>query len=164
MNDLLHLLTEPLQEGLQTQILERFRALQLESEDPLDRLRDTVQDFPELEDYSKAWWLEPALCGWWLCLYVDWKASDEVQWQIQAIARTLALPGRYVWNSQGLALEQAQVPDALEHASHWLRWREHVLLLLETGGDECMALVIHHDRLERVRILLEQVGISSNLI
>ncbi len=163
MNELLLSLIEPLEQELQTQILKRFKVLQLEGADPLDLLCQTLQDFPRLESYPPNWWLDPHLCRWWLCLSVDWKASDEVAWQIQAIARTLELSGSYLWDFKEQSRD-ASVTEVLEHASHWLRGLEHALLLLETGGDEYVALVAHHDRLERVVILLEQVGISSSLI
>lgn len=170
MNELLHLLTEPLQEGLKNQILERFRALQLEDpfRDVFDLLRDTLQDFPELERYPQGWppgwWLEPNLSRWWLCLSVDWKASEEVAWQIQAISRTLELTGGYSNLSGEPVLEQTQVLDALKHASHWLRWRDCHLVLLESGGDDYMAVIVPHPRLEAVRDAFKRLGVNSSLV
>lgn len=37
----------------------------------------------------------PPADGWWLCMQVDWKAWDEVEWQARRLARTHGLPGDF---------------------------------------------------------------------
>ena len=55
-------------------------------------LNEALRDSPD--EYPPDWWPDPARCRWWLGLHVDWKAYDEVAWQIRAISHSLGLePG-----------------------------------------------------------------------
>ena len=93
MNDLLELILAPLAGPHRRAVRQRWQERWSEEKDdvdPLDIFAGALQDVPET--YAPEWWLSPALSGWWLCLRVDWKAADEVAWQVQAIARTLNLP------------------------------------------------------------------------
>ncbi len=97
MDELLDLILTPLQAGLSGQVrqrLERFRNDPESEGDNFYVLREALQDMPN--EFPHAWWLDPAQCRWWLCLHVDWKAYDEVAWQVQAICRTLGLETRFV--------------------------------------------------------------------
>lgn len=90
MDELLDLILAPLSGGLADQVRQRFEVTRTDPDvgEP-HALQDALQDFPD--EFPPEWWLDPARCRWWLALHVDWKAYDEVAWQVQAIARTLGL-------------------------------------------------------------------------
>ena len=54
--------------------------------------------------------------------------------------------------------------DVLSEASEWLRARGYELLLLETGGDEYLAVPVRLDLLERVRSVALRLDISTYLL
>ena len=92
MNELLDLILTPLQAELSGQVRQRFKSCQSDPDaqgDGLSALREALQDLSD--GFPPAWWLDSDHCCWWLCLHVDWKAYDEVAWQVQAICRTLGL-------------------------------------------------------------------------
>ena len=96
MNELLDLILAPLGGGLADQVRQRFEVTRADPDlgehpdtDELHALQGALQDFPD--EYPPEWWLDPARCCFWLSLHVDWKAYDEVEWKVQAIARTLGL-------------------------------------------------------------------------
>lgn len=100
MNDLLDLILTPLgpishdpishDSGLADQVRQRFEATRHdENADELHALSEALHDYPD--EYPPDWWLDPARCRWWLGVHADWKAYDEVAWQVQATARTLGL-------------------------------------------------------------------------
>ncbi len=90
MNELLDLILAPLGGGLADQVRQRFEVTRADPDaGELHALQDALQDFPG--ELPPKWWLDPARCLWWLALHVDWKAYDEVAWQMQSIARTLGL-------------------------------------------------------------------------
>lgn len=92
MNELLDLILAPLQRELSGQLRQRLEHVLYdpEEDDRFYLFREALNDFPD-EVSPSGWWLDPASCRWWLCLHVDWKAYDEVAWQVQAISRTLGL-------------------------------------------------------------------------
>ena len=103
MDELLDLILAPLAVGLPGQVRQRLEECLNDPEaegDSLYAFREALQDWPALQDmpddFSPAWWLDPAHCRWWLCLHVDWKAYSEVAWQVQAICRTLGLETGFV--------------------------------------------------------------------
>ena len=123
MDALLDLVLAPLeaeQPALCLAVRPRLAQTRLDPDlDELGALKEALQDFPD--EYPPGWWLDPAHCRWWLCLHVDWKASDEVEWQVQAIARTLGLPGEF--GSAAAGRPGARVAEVLTEASGWLRVR-----------------------------------------
>ena len=97
MDELLELILTPLDVGLSGQIRQRVEGGQDDPEAEDDEFyvfREALQDFPDRG--PPEWWLDPATCRWWLSLHVDWKAYDEVAWQVQAICRTLGLETGFV--------------------------------------------------------------------
>ncbi|MGY2893490.1 DUF6630 family protein [Deinococcus sp. UYEF24] len=97
MNELLELILTPLEAGLSGQVRQRVEGGKDDPEaedDGFYVFREALQDFPDKG--PPEWWLDPAQCRWWLCLHVDWKAYDEVAWQVQAICRTLGLKTGFV--------------------------------------------------------------------
>ena len=81
MNELLDLILAPLEPQLADQVRQRFEVERTDPDlDDLWALNEVLQD---CQDEGSP--------DWWLALHVDWKAYGNVQWQVQAIARTLGL-------------------------------------------------------------------------
>ncbi|WP_425147350.1 DUF6630 family protein [Deinococcus sp.] len=161
MDELLALILEPLDAERMAEIagrVRRGRQEALEGEE-LDALRAALQDAPD--EYADGWWLDPARSRFWLCLCVDWKASDEVEWQVQGMARTLGLPGGF--RSVAMSQPGSQTPDVLREAATWMQGGGFDLLGLETGSDAYMALPIRLDSLERARQEAERLGLDAPL-
>jgi AcrR family transcriptional regulator len=90
VEELLDLILAPLDRGLADQVRQRFEATRHDPDaDELHALSEALRDYPD--EYPPNWWLDPARSRWWLGLHVDWKAYDEVAWQVQATAHTLGL-------------------------------------------------------------------------
>ncbi|WP_407570420.1 hypothetical protein [Deinococcus altitudinis] len=128
MDELLDLMLTPLEEGLSGQVRQRLAQSRNDPEAEEDEFyifREALQDVPD--EGSPGWWLDPVQCRWWLCLHVDWKAYDEVAWQVQAICRTLHLELGFVsgaeaqWTSYFNAVDRprSRPPDSgsLSHLS-----------------------------------------------
>lgn len=164
MDGLLERLLIPLDESRRQAIRQRWQTYLRDDAGgsaELDVLADALQDFPEA--YPPDWWLDPALSRWWLCLRVDWKAADELEWQIQAIAYTLGV-GQPLFISQLVDQPGVSVPDILSEAATWLRRRGYELLQVETGGDEYLAVPVRPDLLAEVLRVAHFLSLSIHLI
>ncbi|ULH15792.1 hypothetical protein MF271_03910 [Deinococcus sp. KNUC1210] len=159
MTDLLALILTPLTPELNTEIRRRFQQPTVEVEG-LYALCEALQDVPS-DDFLPGWWLDAAVSRFWLCLHVDWKASDEVEWQVQAIARSLHLPGTFV-SAVGNS-PRATTPDVLTEAAAWLRRQGYELLALDTGGDEYLSVPIRLDLLRQALTTADQSSLSTSL-
>ena len=176
MDELLDLILAPLSGGLADQVRQRFEVTRTDPDvgEP-HALQDALQDFPD--EFPPEWWLDPARCRWWSALHVDWKAYDEVAWQVQAIARTLGLDD--LFSSQEVSLLDLQFDhpellttppsdtptmDVLGEASEWLQERGYELLYLDTGGDEYLAFPVRLDLLARAQAALERLNVSTYLV
>lgn len=187
MDELLDLILDPLDNDLAEQVRQRFAAASADAADldadDLDAADlQALQDFPDTPA-TDDWWLDPARCRWWLALHVDWKAYDEVEWQVQAIARTLGLDVHFQ-SAQALEwdayfdrldrqpgaqatptpLSESPTMDVLGEASEWLQGRGYELLYLNTGGDEYLAVPIRLDLLEQAQALAERLGLTTYLV
>lgn len=164
MHDLLDLLLTPLrasQEVLCRHVRQRYQdAAQDLDSDEVTALREALQD-PPADDYPPGWWLDPHLSRWWLCLHVDWKASDEVHWQAQAIARTLGLDVDAVGPPPA---PDTPMLDALAEASSRLHALGYALLYLDTDSDEYLAVPVRHDLLRQARDTAERLNLPTFLI
>lgn len=174
MDGLLNLILAPLDRRLADQVRQRFEVTRHDPDtDDLHALQDALQDFPD--ETAPDWWLDPARCRWWLCLHVDWKAYDEVEWQVQAIARTLHLDGLFSSRevlTLGLQFDHPEVltttpsdtptMDVLGEASEWLHPQGYELLYLGTGGDEYLAVPVRLGLLAQAAA--ERLNISAYLV
>ncbi len=93
MEALLELILAPLEPGMAAQVRLCYGATRHDPDaNELYALNEALRDSPD--EYPPDWWPDPARCRWWLGLHVDWKAYDEVAWQIRAISHSLGLePG-----------------------------------------------------------------------
>lgn len=76
-----------------------------------------------------------------LVIGVDWKAYDEIDWQVDLLLVTRGIAERWEW----------QMPDdeskwtvmtALKALQHWLQQRGLTLLHIDSGGDDYHCLII----------------------
>ena len=164
MDTLLNIILTPLEAeraGLCQSVRRRFAETRLDLDhDELYALKEALQDCPD--EYPPGWWLDPAQCEWWLCLHVDWKAWDEVEWQVQAIARTLELEsGGFV--SQVAVSPTALMLDVLAEASAWVRLRGYELLYLDTKSDEYLAVPVRQAVLNAATDVARRLNIPTFL-
>ncbi|WP_424949453.1 DUF6630 family protein [Deinococcus sp.] len=149
------------QPGLCQSVRQRFAETRLDLDsDELYALKEALQDAPG--EYPPGWWLDPAQSRWWLCLHVDWKAWDEVEWQVQAMARTLKLEGGG-FVSRVAAGPAPLMLDVLAEASAWLRLLGHGLLYLDTEGDEYLAVPVRQELLDAAADIARRLNIPTFL-
>ncbi|GGQ99066.1 DUF6630 family protein [Deinococcus ruber] len=158
MTELLALILSPLPPELSSEIGRRFQQL-VEDTDEVHALCEALQDVPD--DFLPGWWLDSAASRFWLCLHVDWKASDEVEWQVQATARSLGLPATFVSALSGQP--QATTLDVLKEAAAWLRRHGYEFMALDTGGDEYLSVPIRLDLLRQAFAVADQLALSTSL-
>ncbi|WP_420596985.1 DUF6630 family protein [Deinococcus sp.] len=164
MEQLLALILQPLEQERREAISQYWHDTVLSSEEAegeLYLLSQALHDYPEV--CPPGWWLGGSFSRWWLRLRVDWKASDEVEWQVQAIARTLHIPeARFV--SRVAQQVGAQVPDVLIEASAWLRRRHFELLHSDTQSDEYLAFPIRLDLLRAAFAVMDGLHWKVHLL
>lgn len=81
--------------------------------------------------------------GQWLIIQCDWKASEEVEWQIAEVATSFGIPDRWRW---GAGDERARtVPGGLCEAANWAAPRGFEMLHLDLGCDTYFAILIRRD-------------------
>lgn len=150
--DLLAVLTEPLDRLYRTYAREVYEDALAATGDERHALTQALQDTAVIErlgDFEPDWWNDPHVCRWWLCVHVDWKAADEVGWQVAAAARTLNLHDAYRKSSV-----IGTVEDELDRAEAWFAARDVALVRVPTGGDDHLALIVPRANEARVRALL----------
>jgi hypothetical protein len=93
---------------------------------------------------------------------VDWKATDEVVWQVQAVARTLGIPGVFDWQGPP-NLDSSHMLDVLHDATRWLEAQGVMLVGVNTGGDEYLLFPVRPHRLGALQAALAQHDLSTQL-
>ncbi|TSA85683.1 hypothetical protein FNU79_09540 [Deinococcus detaillensis] len=164
MDELLERLLTPLAEPHCQAVRQRWQRRSPEDAEyssELDSLAAALQDYPEV--YPPEWWLNPVLSRWWLCLRVDWKAVDEVEWQVQAISHTLGLR-EPPFVSQVAHQSGVCVPMVLIAAAAWLRLRGYELLEIDTGGDEYLAFPVRLSLLREAFQATHTLSLCTHLI
>ena len=76
--------------------------------------------------------------GQWLLIHLDWKATDEIGWQVADILAQRAVAP--TWS--GIEAEFGTVPAALMDLAQWLRQRGLALLDIETDADAFCAFIV----------------------
>lgn len=160
LGELLELILEGVDAEVASLVRQRWRMLQDDPDlDGLHRLSEALQDYPD--EYPAGWWLDPVQCRYWLSLHIDWKAANEVEWQVQAIAHTLGLNPGFV----GLAVRPGvMAPEVLSGAAAWLRPQGVELMLLDTGGDEYLCVPISLGRLREAFGVADRLRIRTSLL
>jgi hypothetical protein len=84
--------------------------------------------------------------GKWVLLQVDWKATEEVEWQANEL---LAVAGiTETWHPQGGT--NTTVPRALLEFSSWVKPRGFRLLHLDLGNDAYYALLMSEEKSAKI--------------
>ena len=78
--------------------------------------------------------------GQWLALQCDWKAAEEIKWQVDEIASSFGITERWAWsdNEQG----SKTVVDGLNEVARWAAPLGLNLLHIDLGGDDYCALMV----------------------
>lgn len=75
--------------------------------------------------------------GKWFMLQVDWKASEEVAWQVQEMLAARGVEPLWQWDHEGKTVMQG-----LSDLSHWLAPRPLSLLIVDYESDSYYALIM----------------------
>ncbi|CAH0446057.1 hypothetical protein LMG10661_02181 [Ralstonia syzygii subsp. syzygii] len=92
-----------------------------------------------------------------LTIWVDWKASDEIEWQANRLLDTLGAAARWEWTR---APDEHTVPIGLLDFGDWLRPHGYHLLHVETGGDDYFAFPIQVTLLDAALAHAERAGLK----
>ena len=92
--------------------------------------------------------------GWSLCIYVDWRASNAIEWQANEILTTLQMEQR--WECAGVG----PCPVGLMAFSNWLVPRGYALIHMDTGSDDYFAFVVPQQEADRVMCLALEAGVQ----
>lgn len=96
------------------------------------------------------------LPGQWLLIDIDWKAPEEIGWQVADIlAQRKVQP---TWD--GAEQEFACAPAAFAALAQWLAQRGLALLQIETQADAYCAFIVGQDQVARARQLAQAARLT----
>ncbi len=87
--------------------------------------------------------------GQWLLIHLDWKATDEIGWQVADILAQRNVPPTW----KGIDGEFETVAAAFKHLAPWLQQRGLALLDIETDADAYCAFIVDAAQVARARQL-----------
>lgn len=95
--------------------------------------------------------------GQWFVIQCDWKASEEVEWQVAEVATSFGIPERWSW---GVDDEKARtVPGGLCDVANWAAPLGFEMLHIDVGSDTYFAILIKRDDAEEAY----QAALSAGL-
>ncbi|USX18751.1 hypothetical protein NHH82_23160 [Oxalobacteraceae bacterium OTU3REALA1] len=139
------------QAAVHKEAMEQFMRLvtrQLGNEES-ERLTDNVLAQFDGSEVNEGWFaLTNFLCegllgeegqehGKWLMIQVDWKASEEIDWQVNEMLETRGIDDRWEWDSDGRT-----VMEGLKVLSEWLPRHALSLLSVDFGQDAYHMLIV----------------------
>jgi len=131
---LTHLATAHLDEAERRRLMEVMLA-------SFDRYGNSSEAFEEI-----ALGKEGQAAGQWFVIQCDWKASEEVEWQVAEVAASLGIPDRWSW---GVSDERARtVPGGLCEVAKWAAPLGFEMLHIDVGSDTYFAILIKRDDAE----------------
>lgn len=77
----------------------------------------------------------------WLLIQGDWKAADEVQWQVDLLLSARGIEERWVWEIPEEVHKRGTL-SVLKSLARWLQARGFALLHIDSGGDDYHALIL----------------------
>lgn len=77
--------------------------------------------------------------GKWVFIQLDWKAREEIVWQVSEILATFGISERWEHDCEA---EFQSVPEALLALSEWLSERALALLHFETNSDSYCSVIV----------------------
>lgn len=94
--------------------------------------------------------------GKWVLIQVDWKATEEVEWQANELLTAAGIAETWHMKSG----TKVTVPHALVEFSTWVRPRGFRLLHLDLGDDAYYALLVREEQLEEIVLAAEDAGLD----
>ncbi len=100
----------------------------------------------------------------WLWLQVDSRDYEEVQWQAEAISKTIGLSKKYPnFKVKRNSISGSKTLDALINFDSWLSKFEKSFILIESG-DTYFGFVVSDDKLEVTLNILQNLNIDGKAI
>ncbi|MEV4782041.1 DUF6630 family protein [Burkholderia sp. LMU1-1-1.1] len=93
--------------------------------------------------------------GKWLMIQVDWKASEEIDWQVNEMLETRGIDDQWEWDSGGRT-----VMDGLKVLSDWLPRHALSLLSVDFGQDAYHMLIVDNEIAARVIETGQRAGVD----
>lgn len=93
--------------------------------------------------------------GQWLVIQMDWKAHEELEWQVEELLHTFKIQEKWHWPDK----KNRTVATGLLDFSSWLATRGHSLLHLDLGHDAYYAFMVETGKIPEVL----EVGHSAGL-
>ena len=75
--------------------------------------------------------------GKWMLMHIDWKASDEIDWQVNDMLSTRGIDDQWEWDSEGKTVMQG-----LKVLAEWLPKHALSLLSIDFGHDAYYMLIV----------------------
>jgi hypothetical protein len=94
--------------------------------------------------------------GQWLVIHLDWKATEEVGWQVADILAQRKLQPTWA----GIDEEFDTVPAAFMDLAQWLQQRGLALLDIETDADAFCAFIVDDAQVARARQLAQAARLT----
>lgn len=88
--------------------------------------------------------------GQWFVIQCDWKASEEVEWQIAEVASSFGISERWRWG-EGVDEQDRTVPAGLCEVANWAAPLGLEMLHVDIGSDTYYAILIRQDDAESAR-------------
>ncbi|MBJ2156641.1 DUF6630 family protein [Variovorax sp. IB41] len=95
--------------------------------------------------------------GRWLVIQVDWKAHEEIEWQVAEVATSFSIRERWNWTTP---LETRTVPAGLCAVASWAAALGYELLHLDLGHDAYYALMVNGEDAEDAHQAAMAAGLS----
>lgn len=144
LKKLVTLLTEQLGEKTQSLVLKKVIDLSISEDDPV-YLFGMATSLGLDEDAFP------------LSIYVDWKASNEIEWQANRILQALGISDEWLHIKNG---DVQTAPSVLLNFDSWLKRHDYCLLHVDTGGDEFLAFSVKQSNVLIALSLAKDAGMD----
>lgn len=95
--------------------------------------------------------------GQWVFIQVDWKADDEIAWQLSEILSLYGVEDKWTYANTS---QYSDVPKVLQNLSEWLDSRGLSLVHLETEGDWYCCFIVKSPELITIKELASIAGLQ----
>ncbi|SEO04660.1 hypothetical protein SAMN05428959_104366 [Duganella sp. CF517] len=93
--------------------------------------------------------------GKWMMMHIDWKASDEIDWQVNDMLATRGIDEQWEWNSDGKTVMQG-----LKVLAEWLPKHALSLLSIDFGHDAYYMLIVDNAAAAQAIALGRRAGLD----
>ena len=95
--------------------------------------------------------------GQWLVIQIDWKAHEEIEWQVAEVASSFGVPERWNWTTPP---ETRTVPVGLCAVASWAASLGYELVHLDLGHDAYYALMVKAEDAENAHRAAMVAGLN----